>query len=766
MKAIDYIVCTIILLFVPTRLPAGPPAPPHGKTWVLLFEDDFEQDRLDPAKWTVGQEWPQNDCHYPSRTIIDGRPLVQVKDGTARLYAWDRPFGGKPYTGSLIKTRRSAGNSALFAFKYGYVETRVKRTAQGNGFHMNCYTYGYDPSEGSDNIGYHRWPPEIDYAETVSSSSGENRIWQALHVKVRGKKKDDGKWIENVNWSAWQTYGCWWKDSREVLFYIDDERTFHPAAPFLPDVEQYLVLRMGVGGWGAEPDGNTRFPAIQEVDWIRVWQLIDAADSDAHTINHARNEQLNSCASTPVIPLSAFSKPPFPKQSDCNMAVAVPPEKRSRNPDDIDWPAVVTIDYTSEIITASPYVFGATQPRGLSEKQWDTLVEDGFTFARSQADLTRLVPAAAPDDYRANRDGCAEPLNWDWKDGIYGGNFARKAIDRGMKVCLTIKNARWNRYDGAPDDEETMPRDLKVWKDIVTKIVNHYQGGISCLEIFNEVDREPQFRIEASPFTRKTGYRQVVRTALEAVAESDYPDTLVGAPAAALVGARQIQWLLEDDKIQDRLGCLTFHEFDCPVYPQWAAAELRTLASRYNHNFPILRTSYVPEFGRSGGRPGTTDPVYIAPMIIGALKDGLAANSLWEIQNRSGDDDWRYWFDGEDTVQTAQLYRMMSRALKLGRGPSIIVGTTGPFAHTLGAINCEGERIAVFAAPKACRFEVCFKSFETDEHIQIERFRADARHAGLIPVHIMRKRPQNGRITLQIDLQAGAVLGMRFCKKP
>lgn len=426
------------------------------------------------------------------------------------------------------------------------------------------------------------------------------------------------------------------------------------------------------------------------------------------------------------------------------------------------WPASLVIDYSRVIGEGSPYVFGATQPRGLSDTQWDRLVDDGFTFARSQADLTRLVPADSPEAYRQNQDGCADPENWRWTEGIYGNDFAQSAIDRDMEVCLTVKNARWNRYEGAPDDEETMPRDLEVWKDIVTKIVNHYEGGISYLEMFNEVDREPQFRVEGSPFTRETGYRQVVWAALQAVAESDYPETPVGGPAAALVGAREAEWLLKDERIRDRLGCLTFHEFDCPVYPHWAADELRSVASHYGRDIPILRTSHVPEFGRTGGRPGTTEPVYIAPMIIGALKDGLAASSLWEIQNRNGRDDWRYWFDGDETVQTAELYRMMSRSLGLGRGPSRIVRTTGPFAHALGAVNADGDRIAVFAAPNRASFTARFDGFVNDAEVTMEFFRADGEHSGLQPIRTTTSQAEDGRIELPITLPAGAVLGLRL----
>jgi hypothetical protein len=56
----------------------------------------------------------------------------------------------------------------------------------------------------------------------------------------------------------------------------------------------------------------------------------------------------------------------------------------------------VEIDFGKTVGEGSPYVFGGTQPRGLSDQQWDLLKRDGFTFVRSQADVTRLVPCDSP----------------------------------------------------------------------------------------------------------------------------------------------------------------------------------------------------------------------------------------------------------------------------------------------------------------------------------------------------------------------------------
>ncbi len=416
----------------------------------------------------------------------------------------------------------------------------------------------------------------------------------------------------------------------------------------------------------------------------------------------------------------------------------------------------LVIDFDQPIATGSPLVFGATQPRGLYDANWDTLKAQGVTFARSQANLTRLVPCDSPEEYYADIDGCADPENWDWQNGVYGDNFAQRAIDRGMAVCFTIKNARWNRYPGAPDDEETMPRDLDVWADIITKIVNHYKGGLTFVEMFNEVDRDPQFHVEGSPYTRKTGYQKAVYRALAAVKTSRYPETPVGGPASAMIGEEQIEWLLSDDQIRPHLGCITFHDFDNPEYPREGVQTIKKLMKKYGVDLPIVRSSHVPEFNRNQGMPGTLVSVYEARMLIGALKDGLAAQGLWEVQHKSGGDDVRYWFDGDSTVNVANLYRMMSKTLGLGRGESRVVRSQGDFTEILGAVNVDGVKIAVIAAVKANQLTLKFNGVKAPRALI---YRADHGYDGKTVLNTINLDDDK---TITLTCPKESVFGLKF----
>lgn len=420
------------------------------------------------------------------------------------------------------------------------------------------------------------------------------------------------------------------------------------------------------------------------------------------------------------------------------------------------------IDYGTVLNEGSPYVFGAAQPRGLSDMQWDKLEEQGFRFARSQADLTKLVPCDSPQEYVNNHEGCANPDNWNWKEGIYGSNFVKRASSRGMRVCLTIKNAKWNRYAGAPDSEETMPKNLEVWADIVKKIVNHYQGAVSYIEFFNEVDRSPQFLTEGSPYNRKTGYTRVVKRGLEAIKASEYPNTPGGGPASASVGIQPVRWLLSDPGIRKNLGVITFHDFDNPNYPHEAVGFYRRTLLKHQLDIPIVMSSNIPEFERSGGLPGTLYPEPIARKLIGALKDGIEACAFWEVQNKGGMGDPRYWFDGERTVKTAHLIDMMSNVLKLGVGKSKIVRTSvGKFTEVMGAINTKGERVAVFANPQTRYYEIILKNLDLEGEVKIEFYSGDGTNIPSEPLTIHKKTVKEGAVSLDINMAAGSVYGMK-----
>jgi hypothetical protein len=338
-----------------------------------------------------------------------------------------------------------------------------------------------------------------------------------------------------------------------------------------------------------------------------------------------------------------------------------------------------------------------------------------------------------------------------------------------MKVCLVVKNATWNRYSGAPDDEETVPRDMDVHEDIIRKIINHYQGGITYIENFNEIDRKsggayPQFRTDGSPYSRESGYKEVVSHAIQAAKTSDYPDTRIGGPAAMAFGETEAEWLLSDSRIAPDLGFISFHDFDNPEYPRSGVEGLIALLDKYDSTIPIVRSSYVPEFNRTGGAPGTMHPEYIATHQIGALKHGLEGSGLWEIQNRDGGSDPRRWFDGSDNPATARWYILGSLTLGLGDGPSAIASTSGGgWDEVLGAVNTGGEYVAAFVAKdNGYTADVTMANVGLEGEGTVRVYRGDEQSDGKTAEDVLTVDVQDGSVSFSVEVPSHSVIGVRL----
>ena len=101
-----------------------------------------------------------------------------------------------------------------------------------------------------------------------------------------------GEWPNNRHKSAeyrfpagesirgWHIYSIVW-GPKSVSWYIDNnlyvqQDSWHIATAAFPapfDREFYLILNLAVGGnFDGEPDGNTRFPAEMQMDYVRFYE--------------------------------------------------------------------------------------------------------------------------------------------------------------------------------------------------------------------------------------------------------------------------------------------------------------------------------------------------------------------------------------------------------------------------------------------------------------------------------------------------------------
>ncbi len=271
--------------------------------WNLVWNDEFDGDRVDPAKWDF--EIGNGFFDYKSHTWIDGwgneelqyytrdPQNVFVRDGLLTIRAIKESLHGCGYTSARLKTRRRDG-TALFTKLYGKFEIRAK-VPWGKGLWPALWML---PQE--DKYGGWAASGEIDLMEIVGEKPREvlnsihfGSVHPARSLITHVHPLPDGSTVED-----WHVYGVEWEPG-EIRFYVDGVHTSTRdhwwscskmlrgkgqaakraadlnawPAPF--DQPFYLIMNVAVGGnFPGAPNPATRFPAELVVDYVRVYDKV------------------------------------------------------------------------------------------------------------------------------------------------------------------------------------------------------------------------------------------------------------------------------------------------------------------------------------------------------------------------------------------------------------------------------------------------------------------------------------------------------------
>lgn len=240
----------------------------------LVWSDEFEAARLDPATWFFesgdGSQygipgWGNNELQW---YLADN---AELRDGLLIITAREEARGGKEYTSARIST------VDRFAFRYGRIEARIRLPA-GQGIWSAFWLLPQDNVYGS-------WPAsgEIDVMEAVNiGASGGNTILGTIHY---GGEFPDNTYTANEHVVAtnvtaeFHNYALEW-DKTQLRWYVDDvfyaaENSWSSSSADFPapfDQPFYILLNVAVGGYlPGPPDAATSFPAVMEVDYVRVF---------------------------------------------------------------------------------------------------------------------------------------------------------------------------------------------------------------------------------------------------------------------------------------------------------------------------------------------------------------------------------------------------------------------------------------------------------------------------------------------------------------
>ena len=268
--------------------------------WKLVWNDEFDGDRVDPTKWDfdIGNGF----YDYKSNTWIPGwgneelqyytdEPAnVSVRGSLLTIRAIKESLHGCGYTSARLKTRKRDG-TPLFSLLYGHIEFRA-RVPWGKGLWPALWMLPVDDKYGG-------WAAsgEIDLMEIVGEKPHE--VLNSIHYGSTYPKRSLHTHVHSLPGgsmvSDWHVYAAEWEPG-EIRFYVDDVHTSTEnfwwscsksrdgvgleatrmsdlnswPAPF--DQPFFLIMNVAVGGnFPGLPNAATQFPAELVVDYVRVY---------------------------------------------------------------------------------------------------------------------------------------------------------------------------------------------------------------------------------------------------------------------------------------------------------------------------------------------------------------------------------------------------------------------------------------------------------------------------------------------------------------
>ncbi len=235
-----------------------------AQTRALVFADEFAGATVDGSVWHFGLGFTNDNVHYYTDRIDNAR----LSGGMLQIIARKESYNGYAFTSALLQTKD------VISWRYGRIEARMKMPA-GDGFVPAFWMMPAD-----DRYGW--WPcsGEIDIMEYPSTEV--NKIYGTAHARgysaFTGSAPKSASLMVQDAASAFHVYAVEWSPDT-ISYYVDqtkyhtvtNDQTGSPAWPF--DTPFYIIVNLAVGGgWVGTPGPSTVFPAMMEIDYVRVYQ--------------------------------------------------------------------------------------------------------------------------------------------------------------------------------------------------------------------------------------------------------------------------------------------------------------------------------------------------------------------------------------------------------------------------------------------------------------------------------------------------------------
>lgn len=248
---------------------------PVDKNWAFsaspVWADEFDgAGAPDPAKWGYdigGSGWGNNELQYYTSTTSNAK----VENGRLLITARKEQFDGKAYTSARLVTKNKGD------FLYGRFEVKAK-LPHGRGtwpaiwMLPTDWEYGGWPKSGEidimEHVGYN---PEVVHISTHTEAYNHTKNTQKTATKMIEGALNEFH-VYRVDWTPYAVRG--YIDGQYLFEHINEGKGYS-AYPF--DKRFHLLLNLAVGGdWGgAQGVDTTVFPATMEVDYVRIYKMIE-----------------------------------------------------------------------------------------------------------------------------------------------------------------------------------------------------------------------------------------------------------------------------------------------------------------------------------------------------------------------------------------------------------------------------------------------------------------------------------------------------------
>jgi beta-glucanase (GH16 family) len=230
-----------------------PPAP-AGKTWKMIWHDEFDGTTLDATKWGFTPYYQRKDGYWTNKAVsLDGRGHLLIKT----FKEGDKYFDG------CIRTK------GKFEHAFGYYVARIewqRQPGHWSAFWLTNDGVGRVGNEGRDGT-------EIDIVEKPWL---DDRVTHNLHWDGYGKDhKTAGTTVRDAPdvMNGFHTYSLRWMPDGYV-FYVDGKETWRSTAGGVCRVPLYIKLSDEVGDWAGDIR-KAKLPDQFRVDYVRVYDLVD-----------------------------------------------------------------------------------------------------------------------------------------------------------------------------------------------------------------------------------------------------------------------------------------------------------------------------------------------------------------------------------------------------------------------------------------------------------------------------------------------------------